>query len=671
MVEAANLLTWERADRCRLDVDPAHRAAEPIPRLLFGKFTEHLGRNIYNGQWAQVLRNPSFERWNYFARTKKDLPGVYRQVRPLVPELVRSDPDEVAAWWLAFGKGEVRYELDRHARNSELCQRIEVARVDSPTVGVEQPIFLPTHRTGRYQASLWVRTKGAGGRLHLAVVARDGRPLGSAVAALPGTEWTELQMNLAVDQAQTKAGEPLLFRVGVGAPTTVWLDEVLLFPADHVAGFDPDVVRLLKESRLPLLRWPGGNFASGYHWKDGVGPLIDRPYRHNRPWNMAEYNHVGTDEFLAFCRAVGCEPLLCVNAGEGTPREAADWVEYCNGTVDTKWGARRAANGHPEPYHVRYWEIGNELYGAWQIGHCTAKDYAHRYRAFAEAMRAVDPGVLLIANGNDPKWNETVLRADKDILRSLSLHTLIGGEARRETDPEKVYLALMAYPVSYAHYLRRLGNQMLSAGVPPKIAITEMQIFTNRPDLPNNSTLTEALWVACLLNVCARTGGEVELVTHSALVNHGGGLRKVNEIVYPTPVHWCHYLYGTAADTYPVPVSLRCPAYDSPGAPGIPAVEHVPYLDCLALTDREGNHLSFFLVNRHPAKDLPVVVNVAGMTARKEAVVSTLTGESYMSGNDWRAPDRVKPVTRTSTFVNGQAELTCPKHSLVRVEVER
>src|SRR5690606_13059468 len=120
--------------------------------------------------------------------------------------------------------------------------------------------------------------------------------------------------------------------------------------------WDPEVVQLLRDAKVSVLRFPGGNFASGYHWEDGVGPIERRPEKPNPAWAEWEPNHVGADEWLALCELIGAEPLICVNAGNGTPEEAANWVRYCNDPETTPWGQKRAANGHPAPYNVRLWE---------------------------------------------------------------------------------------------------------------------------------------------------------------------------------------------------------------------------------------------------------------------------------------------------------------------------
>jgi hypothetical protein len=165
------------------------------------------------------------------------------------------------------------------------------------------------------------------------------------------------------------------------------------------AHWRDDVLALVKDLRPPLIRYPGGNFASGYHWEDGIGPRPARPRRFDSAWQTWETNQVGTDEFLAYCAEVGAAPFLVVNDGSGTPAEAARWVAYCNEPETGEQGRRRAANGHPAPYAVRLWGVGNEVWGRWQIGHTGPAEYAMRLRAFAAAMRAADPTIQIVGVG--------------------------------------------------------------------------------------------------------------------------------------------------------------------------------------------------------------------------------------------------------------------------------
>ncbi len=194
-------------------------------------------------------------------------------------------------------------------------------------------------------------------------------------------------------------------------------------PLSDSDGFRKDVLEAVRNLRISVLRWPGGNFSSGYNWKDGIGPKDLRPRRWDTAWQAEESNRFGTDEFIAYCRKVGAEPYICVNMGTGTMQEAADWVEYCNGTMNTDWANLRRKNGHPEPYSVKLWGLGNEIYGSWQAGHKDATQYAQLAAEFAKMMRWIDPDIKLVAcGGNNADWDRQVLEGVGQFADYISMH---------------------------------------------------------------------------------------------------------------------------------------------------------------------------------------------------------------------------------------------------------
>ena len=170
-------------------------------------------------------------------------------------------------------------------------------------------------------------------------------------------------------------------------------------------GFRKDVLGLLRELRLGVLRWPGGNFVSNYHWADGIGPGDGRPRRPELAWGGEESNRFGTDEYLAYCAELGTEPYICLNMGTGTLEEALAWVEYCNSAGATYWASRRRENGRTEPWRVTYWGLGNEMYGDWQVGAFTAEEYVREATRWARAIRMLDPQARLVSCGMNG-WNE-------------------------------------------------------------------------------------------------------------------------------------------------------------------------------------------------------------------------------------------------------------------------
>jgi alpha-N-arabinofuranosidase len=194
-------------------------------------------------------------------------------------------------------------------------------------------------------------------------------------------------------------------------------------PLSDEHGYRKDVLEKVRSLKPPLLRWPGGNFVSGYHWTDGVGPVEQRPRRMELAWHNEESNRFGTDEFIQYCRLIGAEPYLCANMGTGTLDEAQAWVEYCNGTGNTYWANLRRKNGHEEPYGVKYWGLGNELYGNWQIGALNAEDYTKRAIEFAKVMKWTDPTIQLVSCGKNG-WNDWDRAVLEGLARYIDFHSI-------------------------------------------------------------------------------------------------------------------------------------------------------------------------------------------------------------------------------------------------------
>jgi alpha-N-arabinofuranosidase len=220
-------------------------------------------------------------------------------------------------------------------------------------------------------------------------------------------------------------------------------------PLADSSGFRSDVVREVKEMDVPIVRYPGGNFVSGYNWLDGVGPKAQRPTVLDRAWNSLESNQFGTNDFMDWCRAVGTEPLLGMNFGTGTAEMAVAYVEYCNLEKGTKWSDLRRAHGYERPHDVRFWCLGNEMDGPWQIGQLQAREYGRKARDVARQMRGIDRNVQLIACGssgtNMPTylvWDREVLEECYDQVDGVSLHAYYGNTSALTKNDTARYLAM-------------------------------------------------------------------------------------------------------------------------------------------------------------------------------------------------------------------------------------
>jgi alpha-N-arabinofuranosidase len=504
-----------------------------------------------------------------------------------------------------------------------------------------------------------------------------------------GEEWSTVDGTLDVPDSVPEDGV-CRFVIAANGAGQIVLGRAFLYPADHVGGCDPDVIRFLKESRLPILRWPGGNFVSGYRWEDGIGPVDRRPTGPNPAWGGVEPNLFGTDEFIAFCRAVGCEPMICINAGDGTPEEAARWVEYCNGSADTPMGALRAANGSPEPFDVRHWEVGNELWGSWQVHWTTPRGNVDRYRRFSRAMLAADPTLKLYGCGAPvlwgKEWNDALFAGTAPDLPATTDHPLIGGPVSADTDPMDVYRDFMGVPAVLERRWRELEGSMRSAGIAePEMAVTELQLFPRiappkegteatltRERLVTPATHCEGIYDLLICHAAIRLAPFVRIVTHSATVNHGGGLRKERELVYANPCHYAQSAFAAFAGAIPVAAALRC------GTESMPVVlgdlknagegGEYPVIDALAAVATDGA-LLLSLVHRGSKGPVRLEASLKGFEADSEAEAETFAAPFPWSANSRSEPEAVRPESSTLPVRNGRLSLDLPPWSAMIVRI--
>lgn len=370
-----------------------------------------------------------------------------------------------------------------------------------------------------------------------------------------------------------------------------------------------EVLDKIRALRPPVIRWPGGLFADEYHWEDGVGPPERRPVRKNywrrfgRKMGPPEPNQFGTDEFLEFCRLAGTEPYVNVNAGTGTPEEAARWVEYARGKKP----------------RVKLWGVGNELYGWWAAGHMDPEKYGRRFVEFARAMRSVDSAIELVAVGADghhfPQWNPAVLRETAREADHLAVHFyfpvenslwVLLGRPRRG-DP-RAFGALLASPLLAEERLRAAARTVETSGSRAKIALDEWNVLWSVWDHWRwDWTWQEGLWAAGVFHGLHRLGPAVSLGNYAQLVNLLGLIRASDSGVFTSPIYPTFQLYRDG-EGEGVAVEVRSPMYDAPRLEGLPARKGVPLLDASAL--RDGGTLRLFVINRHPSKPLEAEVEL-------------------------------------------------------------
>jgi alpha-N-arabinofuranosidase len=425
-------------------------------------------------------------------------------------------------------------------------------------------------------------------------------------------------------------------------------------------GFRKDVLREIKDLGVPIIRYPGGNFVSGYNWLDGVGPQKQRPRVLDLAWNSIETNQFGTDEFITWCRAAGTEPLMGTNLGSGSAAMCAALVEYCNVDQGTKWSELRRAHGFDQPHNVKYWCLGNEMDGPWQIGHMPARDYGIKARDAAHQMRAVDPAIRLVACGSSTPSLPTYLEWDREILEecydevdALSLHRYFGNDEETGGNTSK-YLALnlamdreieqILAVCEYVQGRKRTKRQLWLSfdewnvwyrARDPKYDNGHRQVAPHL--LEEIYNLEDALLVGGLLNTLTRHSDRVRVACLAQLVNviapimtNETGLFR-QTIYYP--YGWAlRYARGHALDL--VPQSLTYP---------VEGVGEVPYLDVAGTVDSTNRSATLLMLNRDLEHPRELTVAWKGATPSKVNTRQVLTGSDLKAVNGFDAPKRVEP----------------------------
>jgi len=306
-------------------------------------------------------------------------------------------------------------------------------------------------------------------------------------------------------------------RVTSGA--ACFIGTVSLMPADNVNGMRADTLRLLKELDSPVYRWPGGNFVSGYNWKDGIGDRDRRPPRKNPAWRGVEHNDFGLDEFITFCRTLGTEPYIAVNSGLGDATSAVEELQYANGGPGTPMGKLRAKNGHPQPYKVKWWGIGNEMYGGWQLGHMPLEKYVKKHNQFAEAMRAEDSSIKLVAVGATGKWSEEMMKHCADHMDLVSEHFYVHAKPGLASHVRQAPDQVRGKAEAHRRYRREFASLK---GKDIRIALDEWNYWYGPHvygELGTRYFLKDALGIAAGLNEYARNSEMFFMANYAQTVN--------------------------------------------------------------------------------------------------------------------------------------------------------
>jgi alpha-N-arabinofuranosidase len=451
-------------------------------------------------------------------------------------------------------------------------------------------------------------------------------------------------------------------------------------PLSDEKGFRKDVIEALRDQTYTVIRYPGGNFLSGYNWLDGVGPKAQRPRRRELAWQSTETNQFGTNEFMMFCAAINAVPMLAVNMGTGTIQSASDLVEYCNVPGGTYWSDLRVNHGFRDPHNVRYWCVGNEMDGFWQIGHLGAVEYGKKALEAAKMMKWQDPTIktVLCGSSNDrmptyPEWDRTALEIAWDAMDYHSMHYYINN--CEQDSPSYLASAVrlerfvdtLEGTLRYVKAKRRSKHDVY-------LSWDEWQVWnslgspmqgnwTEAPHLAEDIyNLEDALVVAQWLNVFLRKSHVLKIACVAQIVNVISWLQTRGDKLLKQPSYYVFKLVSNLARGEALDVLVKSPLVETK------QYDAVPTLDVSASYNIENQQGTIFLVNRSLRE--PVVTDLIWQNGKTIQAGEgwQLTGNDPKESNSWDEPNRLiaNPVS-TPTFIDGQAIMQLPPLSFTAV----
>jgi alpha-N-arabinofuranosidase len=450
-------------------------------------------------------------------------------------------------------------------------------------------------------------------------------------------------------------------------------------PHAEERGFRRDVQEALREMRLSILRYPGGNFLSGYDWRDGVGPRETRPQRRDMAWQTVDTNQFGTNEFIAYCRTLDMEPMLGVNLGTGTIADAAALVEYCNAPAGTRYADLRAGHGYAEPHAVKYWCLGNEMDGPWQIGHLEADEYARKAREAAKVMRYQDSNLKLVLCGSSntlmptyPEWDRIVLETCWEHVDYLALHYY----ATNYENDSSSYLALTAQFESHVDTLAgllRYTKAKLRSKHNVKLSWDEWNVWYKdrsgrggwqvAPHLSEEIyNLEDALVVAQWMSVFLRRCDVLDIACLAQIVNTISPLLTTSDQILRQATFYPFVLFSNHAAGQSLEPLTIAPQYDTK------LFGPMPLLDVSASYDQANDQGAVFLVNRSQQQAVATDIIWQGAAPTRAPAGYQLSGSDLKAANTFEDPKVLVPKRLDGiTVKDGRISLSLPPLSFTVV----
>jgi alpha-N-arabinofuranosidase len=562
---------------------------------MFGANLEHIGEAIYkNGIWAEVIENRKFcgaDKFTWDTGVKHDHLdfGIVQPWRGFNPSAQHVMYAHSNSEYIVKGDE----QINRFGSGKQ-SQQITIREKSEENRGIKQLLNV-NFVNEEHQFSIMLKGNGQTVYIQIGELSFELKSL---------TTWYEFKKNIKFTDSQTKK----TLSISINCDE-LFIANCSLMPKNTNFGFRQDITKLIKE-------WVP-SYLSGYKWINGVG---DRNYRlpfYDFAWYQWENNDVGTDEFMQWCELIGSEPMITVNTGNGTPQEAADWIEYLTGSTATKYGKLRSKNGRSKPYELKTIFIGNEMFGGWQIGHTDAKTYALKYDQFVKAIKKVNKNLRFIAVGacadHFGHWNEIVLNNIKERIDELSIHYY---SIRTEKDKTHPHYTSRYIPTVAASTEVELMLDMTIKEVKKNtkkhitLAFDEWNTYVEaeHPNYIENYNIADALYAGSLLNACINRGDMITNTGIYHLINVMGNYRIDGQKIWKTPTTLVLELFTKYHKGKILKTSTNSPTFASPGMGKQPEYKKNNLLDASATFNQ--NQVCLTIVNKSEMESLKISIPI-------------------------------------------------------------
>lgn len=663
-----------------------------IDKNIFGKFFELNGRDGYPGFVSSHLANGSFEQWNEINNDHLRTEILFKDVERLG---FVAYPWEVESREQLESQGKKWFEMVEDGKHGRFFQKI-INFEDGKSVSLFQKTALPDERTKDYVVSFLARADSPDTKIKISLKDHEMEVLTSEEVEIDN-DWKKYEVQLKLSSITDERYRKSPFGVYnlsfmISERAIIDLDHVRLTSGDAVDGkYNPTTFQWMKEFNVPTIRLPGGNYLSMYKWTDGIGQVDERPVSNNNEWGGLEPNYFGTNEFIEFCRMADVEPYLNVpfNLDIAPPAEVAKWVQYVNGDTTTEMGKLRKSHGYPEPWNVKYWQVGNEHYGIYQSGYVFPEVYAKNMVDYVKAMKAEDPTIKVFAAGADPayedqkgdEFNEILLEVAGTYIDGIDIHRYVNGRtiSRSEfnsIDPvEKAHL-FVAFPAQYEKIIEELINDAKARNKDDlAITIGEWNMSLNVPGHGNidYETMPHAAFVAGMYNAFMRNGEHVKF-----------GHQRDNTLYFrPFPVDFRPVNPGNnVMKMYTQPfvendamhlanTTVNSPSFSHPKyGDRFLEMKDIPFVDAVAAVNGDGNKAYIYITNRNINETYSITLNVKGVPKSGNAKISEIYSDNvFAEQNSWYEKV-IQEKEYTMETRNGKVKLDIKPASVIRLEFD-